>query len=201
MLRGVGLLLLWAALFGAGWMLNRYAIHYSEQELQVIGVTVATGMIAWVFVLYVVTAALPFVPGAEIGLALLVTFGARFALLVYLSMILALGLAFAVGRIVPARHLCRGFRAMKMHAAARMIEEVADRPKMERSQYLMQNLPKGLAGFFLRHRYIALAVVLNLPGNSIIGGGGGISLVAGMSKLFSPTKYALSIALAVAPIP
>ena len=49
--------------------------------------------------LYTVLLALPFVPGAEIGLALLVVFGAVMAWPVYVATVLALSIAFAVGRL------------------------------------------------------------------------------------------------------
>jgi hypothetical protein len=35
----------------------------------------------------------------------------------------------------------------------------------------------------------------------LIGGGGGIALLAGMSRLFAPLGFAISVAVAVAPIP
>jgi hypothetical protein len=48
---------------------------------------------------------------------------------------------------------------------------------------------------------LTLAVLLNLPGNIIIGGGGGIALIAGMTRLYSPPTYLTTIAIAVAPVP
>jgi hypothetical protein len=53
----------------------------------------------------------------------------------------------------------------------------------------------------VRHRYLALAFALNLPGNSLIGGGGGIALSAGMSGLYPMPAYLASVAVAVAPVP
>ena len=53
----------------------------------------------------------------------------------------------------------------------------------------------------MRHRYLAVAVALSIPGNSVIGGGGGISLVAGMSRLFGFSRFVLTLAVAVAPVP
>jgi hypothetical protein len=44
-------------------------------------------------------------------------------------------------------------------------------------------------------------VLLNLPGNALLGGGGGIGLIIGMSRLIPFHKYLLLIAVAVAPVP
>jgi hypothetical protein len=49
--------------------------------------------------LYTVLLVMPFVPGAEIGLALLLVFGAAMAWPVYAATVLALSIAFAVGRL------------------------------------------------------------------------------------------------------
>ena len=49
--------------------------------------------------------------------------------------------------------------------------------------------------------YLALAVALNIPGNYLIGGGGGIALFAGVSRLFSVPGFVITIMLAVAPVP
>ena len=53
----------------------------------------------------------------------------------------------------------------------------------------------------IRYRYVALAVAVNTPGNSIIGGGGGIMLMAGLSGIFSPLATVSTIAIAVSPVP
>jgi hypothetical protein len=46
-----------------------------------------------------------------------------------------------------------------------------------------------------------IAAALNLPGNALIGGGGGIGLIAGMSRLYPYPKYILFVALAITPLP
>ena len=48
---------------------------------------------------------------------------------------------------------------------------------------------------------LMIAVTLNLPGNVLIGGGGGIGLIAGMSGLCPFPKYILCVSLAIAPLP
>ena len=59
------------------------------------------------FVAFVILAAIPFIPGAEIGFALLLLFGGQVAPLVYLGMVGALILSFVVARMVPASVLAR----------------------------------------------------------------------------------------------
>jgi hypothetical protein len=61
--------------------------------------------------------------------------------------------------------------------------------------------PARVAPFLLDHRYATSAVLLNLPGNALLGGGGGIGLIIGMSRLIPFHKYLLLIAVAVAPVP
>ena len=46
-----------------------------------------------------------------------------------------------------------------------------------------------------------LGLALNLPGNTLVGGGGGIAMVAGLSGLVSPLGFLVTVAVAVAPIP
>ena len=71
----------------------------------------------------------------------------------------------------------------------------------QRLQFLLQNASSRIVPFLLRHRFLALMVALNLPGNALVGGGGGICLVAGFSRLFTLPRFALAIAAAVAPVP
>ena len=56
-----------------------------------------------VLLIFLLTAATPFVPGAEIGIVLLMVFGAETALEVYLVMLSALIFAFCLGHLVPAK--------------------------------------------------------------------------------------------------
>jgi hypothetical protein len=51
------------------------------------------------------------------------------------------------------------------------------------------------------YRYVVLALAVNTPCNSVIGGGGGIMLMAGLSGLFSPLAVFATMALAVSPVP
>jgi len=71
----------------------------------------------------------------------------------------------------------------------------------QRLRFLLQSAPTRIVPFLLRYRYLIIGILFNLPGNALIGGGGGIGLIAGMSKLFPFPKYLLLICLAITPGP
>ena len=58
-----------------------------------------------------------------------------------------------------------------------------------------------VGAFLLNHRYLTLGACLNLPGNSVLGGGGGIAFICGLSGQFHWRRFILTIVLATAPIP
>ena len=65
----------------------------------------------------------------------------------------------------------------------------------------MDHAPRRLVPFSICHRYLAIAFAFNLPGNALIGGGGGIALLAGLSGLFSLSGYLIAVCIAVLPVP
>ena len=66
---------------------------------------------------------------------------------------------------------------------------------------IVGNAPARVIPFLAEHRYLAVAIAFNLPGNTLIGGGGGIGMLAGISSLFPFPRYLLTVSLAVAPVP
>jgi len=154
-----------------------------------------------VTVTYVLTLALPFVPGAEIGLALLMTMGPGIVPLVYGSTLAALATSYLVGRVIPAHVTARGLGAIGLHRARDLMLRVEALDAPERLALLSQSAPRRMLPFLLRHRYLMIALALNLPGNSLVGGGGGIALAAGLSRLVSPAGFLATAAIAVAPVP
>jgi uncharacterized membrane protein YdjX (TVP38/TMEM64 family) len=67
---------------------------------------------------YVLLMALPFVPGVEIGLALIMLLGPEIVPVVYLATVSALALSYGVGRLVPEQMVARAFAALGMVLAA-----------------------------------------------------------------------------------
>jgi hypothetical protein len=150
---------------------------------------------------FVVLLAIPFVPGAEIGLTMLAVFGAAIAPLVYGATVLALVLAFMIGRLIPDDWLLSGLRGLRMHRAAASLETTLQLPSAARLERMLSGGSPRLLRFATRYRYLALILAVNLPGNVVIGGGGGIAMMAGASRLFSPVPYVLSVMVAVSPVP
>lgn len=152
-------------------------------------------------VAYVGLLALPFVPGAEIGIAMLAAFGAAIAPLIYVATVASMILAYAVGRFLPIKHLQRVLAFLRMRRAAALVAEAAPLSGEDRLAMLMQGGESRVLRAALRYRYLALALAVNTPGNTIIGGGGGIMMMAGLSGLFSPLATLVTVAIAVAPVP
>jgi len=151
--------------------------------------------------LYVVLMALPFMPGIEVGLMLMAMLGVEGIVLVYLCTVLALSLSFLTGRLLPPRFIARALGCLNLHRARKLVTDLEPLAPEERLQFLIRNAPSRIAPFLLRHRYLVLAVLFNLPGNVIIGDGGGIALIAGMSRLFPFPKYILLVCVAITPVP
>lgn len=150
---------------------------------------------------YIGLLALPFVPGAEIGLAMLTIFGAAIAPLVYAATVLAMMLSYLLGRLLPGTTLVWILSLFRMRKAADLIGRAAALPPDDRLALLMERSPPKTVRLALRHRYVALALLVNTPGNAVIGGGGGIMMMAGMSGIFAPVQTFIAIAIAVSPVP
>ena len=151
--------------------------------------------------LYALLLAVPFVPGAEIGIAMMVMLGPPIAVLVYLCTVTGLSLSFAVGRLIPIRILVRLAHDFRLDQTARLLEAIEPLNRNQRLDLLISLSSKRFLPLLLRYRYLALAVALNVPGNYLVGGGGGIALIAGASRVYTIPGYLLTILLAVSPVP
>jgi hypothetical protein len=184
------------ATWGAHTVRDALALQIRPDNEQQVHRAIMLGAVAYVGLL-----ALPFVPGAEIGLAMLAAFGPGIAPLIYVCTVAAMTLAYTVGRFLPIGALERLLLMLRMRRAAALVARAAPLSPDARLALLLDGQPKRALSLALRYRYIALALAVNTPGNSVIGGGGGIMMMAGLSGIFSPLTTFLTIALAVAPVP
>ena len=151
--------------------------------------------------LYMILMALPFMPGIEIGLMLMAMLGVGGIVLVYICTVMALALSFLAGRLFPPRHVARALGWLRLERARKLVTDLEPLGMEDRFRFLAQSTPSKIVPFLLRHRYLVLAFLFNVPGNAIIGGGGGIALIAGMSRLFPFPKFLLLVCLAITPVP
>lgn len=191
----------YVVLLGGGWLAGQWLPQLIDLNMTPRSEPIIHNVIMTMMVVFIIASALPFVPGAEIGFGFIMLFGGKIAPLVYAGMVSALLIAFLVGRLVPLAVVTRVFKRFGLKKAAEFSSELAETDPEQQLMLLTRNSPSKFAPFAIRHRFILLAVILNLPGNSLIGGGGGIAFIAGVSKMFSVRGYVLTVLIAVLPVP
>lgn len=135
--------------------------------------------------LYALLLAVPFVPSVEIGLLIMVLFGKAGAISAYLATVVGLNLAYGIGLVLRRR-----------------ISRTTGDPTHPylpggiacRVTRLIEQLPQGSP-------IIALALLLNMPANTLLGGGGGIALVYGATRALPWPVFAATVACATSVIP
>lgn len=199
LIRILALVAIYAALFvlgnlGGNWLVRSLGLDTSSG--------VAHGGVIWTaLAVYAVLLALPFVPGIEISLALFAALGSAVAVHIYVATVLALLASYLVGRMVPARLIAAGFAAVGLPSAEQLVRRLDLLDARQRLAALTEAAPRRLVPILLRYRYLAIMVAFNLPGNAVLGGGGGIALLAGLSGLFTFPGYLAVVCLAVLPVP
>ncbi len=189
------------ALVAIAYLLHRL-INWAQPQLEASSYSWAMpGLTIAMLLLYALLIAIPFVPGIEIGLSLLMISGPDWALPVWIATTLGLALALIAGCRVPYTWLRRVFEDLRLTRASALLERIQPLTTAERVALLQSHLPARIGPRILRFRYLALAALINIPGNSVIGGGGGIALLAGLSGLFRLPVALFTVALATAPVP
>ena len=197
--RALGMVFFWALLLVAGHALSHMGFHDAQTALSAMQDAVGPLALFLLALAYALSLALPFVPGMELGLLIMAVFGIQGALVAYTATIGGLSLAYALGRMLPERLIAEwlgrvGIAVPKDGVASAM-------QGMLTESRLGRRAVHRLGALLLDHRYVALGVCLNLPGNSVVGGGGGLGLLCGLSRQFSWCGYLLAVAVAVSPLP
>jgi len=152
-------------------------------------------------ILYILLMSLPFLPGVEIGLMLMIVLGPKGVLIVYFCTLIALSISFGLGRLLPPHLLVSLLQWLHFQRAATLINSFSKVTAEDRLAYLTDRISLRFVPSLLQYRYLTLALLLNLPGNFLIGGGGGIGMTAGMSKLYSYPAFLMAVSVAVLPVP
>jgi hypothetical protein len=200
-LRIVILLLIYGGLlagghWGSGWLISLVGVDLSPGAAAHARHVLMAGI-----ALYTALMAVPFVPGMEISVALLAAFGEQVAMYIYTATVAALMISYLIGRVVPVRLIASFLGSLGQHRAETLVLRLEPLNAKQRFEILIDHAPKRIVPTLLKHRYIAVAVALNVPGNAVIGGGGGIALLAGISGLFTFPRYLAIVSLAVLPVP
>ena len=192
-----------AAIVAIVWLMYRLAGHLMTKAdaLTPEAVAMKRALLAVMLLSYALMIAVPFVPGIEIGLTMIAMGGSSLAPPVYLATLAGLVLAFCVGRWMPHGLLVGLLADLRLHRMARMVEQARALTPAERLEALRGRMPRRLGRMAVGWRYLWLALLVNLPGSALIGGGGGICLMAGLSRLFATPQAIATLALAILPLP
>lgn len=195
-------------IYGVHLLLNE-AMYLTEALPPGPGMTVRALILGAALAAYALLIATPFVPGIEIGISLALIRGPDIAPLLYLATAGGLMLAFLAGRFLPYDWIYRAMLDLRLRRACALLDQIKPLTPQQRLDHLRARLPGRLSGrlssriatLAINYRYLVLAGLINLPGSAIIGGGGGICLLAGLTGLFHLRASLLTIAIAVAPFP
>jgi hypothetical protein len=181
---------------GVSWLIDRLDIQIWPQYLEIVDRAVLIAVI-----LYIGLMATPFLPGIEVGLALMMMLGPKGVLVTYVCTLIALTISFGLGRLFPTHLLVSLLRWLNLTRAEALLESFCATPPEKRLDFLAEKAPAQTVPALLKRRYLLLALLLNLPGNALIGGGGGIGMMAGISRLYSFPKYVFLVSVAILPGP
>jgi hypothetical protein len=181
---------------GASWLVDRVEVQVWPEHMEIVDRTVLIAVIV-----YVVLMSTPFLPGIEVGLVLMTMLGPKGVFVVYVCTLIALTISFSVGKFLPLRVLGSFLIWLNLRRTAELMEALDVIPPDRRINFLVDNLPTRIVPLLLKNRFLALAVLLNMPGNALIGGGGSIAMMAGMSRIYSMPKFLLLIIFAILPGP
>jgi hypothetical protein len=178
--RGVSVLAMWSTILVLGHQLSHEGFHQLRDILaSASGEIGIYGLSLGAFV-YVLMLALPFVPGVEFGLLLMVLFGPEGVIIAYVATVTGLSLAYFVAQTVPDRITLRWMDKLGLSDATNNPKDAIDAIVVGR------NATQGTAARL---------------GNSVLGGGGGIAALCGLSRQFCWRRYVLTLIIATAPLP
>tara|TARA_R110001592_G_scaffold64165_1_gene196973 strand:+ start:14080 stop:14655 length:576 start_codon:yes stop_codon:yes gene_type:complete len=127
-------------------------------------------------VIYAFLLAIPYFPGIEVGIAIMIIFGTFGVISVYIATTLGLLAAFLLGKKLRKNN----------------------RPNDHFRKIIISETTEKLSTY---SPMFTLMILLNLPGNIVLGGGGGIAMSYGYYRKLSTLKFLISLMIATSPIP
>ncbi len=140
-------------------------------------------------VCYGVLLMFPFMPAFELGVVIMTMYGVDGVVGAYLATVIALMVSFFLGAFFIKNNTVERFKKLPKHIH-----------KLNENGLLSKILCRSLKALKTRP-YLSLALLLNLPGNAMLGGGGGIAMMAGASGTMKFYKYFLTLLVATSIIP
>lgn len=198
--RAIFATVIWVVLIVFGHYLSHLEPVEIRETLAALREAMGMGALVASAVTLTILLGLPFVPSVEMGLLMMAVFGRDGAVAAWLATIAGLSIAYAAGRYMPVEWMLRWLERQELLPADRdparpLVDDLSDR------LHLSGRRRHRAAAFLVRHRYLLVAALINMPGNSILGGGGGIALVCGFVRLYRWPWFLLTAALASLPIP
>ncbi len=145
--------------------------------------------------IYMLFLSIPFLPGIELGLLLMFLVGTKMIIIVYFFTVLGLTLSFLLGRCLPLQGVQFLFRKQDLS-----LMKYQKMPNLINTQ-TEKLLGKRFTNYIKKYPCMVVALLLNLPGNFILGGGGGIALLSGLNPSVSLKHFVITVALATLPFP
>ncbi len=150
-------------------------------------------------IVYIFLLSIPFFPGVELAWLVIMLFGKEAVVMIYFFTICGLSLSFAIGRWFEKSWITSGLDIPVLEERfSERIGIIKNKLKKQLPERFVSRIPKHP---LLNSRYIILAILINLPGNTIIGGGGGIALLSGINRSFTWKGFVVTVALAILPLP
>lgn len=150
-------------------------------------------------VVYAIMLSIPFIPGIELGLVLMSLFGKESILFISICTVTGLNLSFLVGRSLPRQWVITWIDYLGVTSSD--IDSNNRMRNLLTYSILGHRSNNWLEAHLINYHYLVLATLFNLPANFIFGGGGGIALISGMSRIFSWKGFLMTVVIATAPVP
>jgi len=183
------------------WVAGSWSSQYLHGQIWPLDTEQTQLFIGLLVLVYAVCMILPFMPAIELGLVLLAMLDIPGVLMLYLLTVVALMISYGIGKLIPIHVLKKLFDFLHFHRASELLCRAGVCDEKEQINRFIEHAPKRMIPFLLRHRYCVFAVAINTPGNMIIGGAGGIAMMSGLSRLFGFRQFALTLLIAVSPLP